>query len=286
MSSKKESAPITEDKPQFRRDQVFKEDQFNFPDKAIEDKIMKIVHENKADLMLFKKAIFYTETFKEESNYYEWNTSTRAHNNINGKYDIDINLHLNKDVPDLSELQHGKYRLVIKFYNPSKRTKNRLFGCVDTQSIDFVVGASQGSSERALKGMSTPAPVMSQLNQLAEIGQVVDKVGEILNKSLDIHKNTMVYKDQIERTAYEKGYKDREEKERSEKLVNDLMARLEALEAAKSSPVPAVADNTLMKTLIEAGKKIGIIPADLPLDGLSPEQIVNLVVGMTQKTGA
>lgn len=283
MSTKKETPVTEESKPTFSRYQAYKEDEFTFSTPELEEKIMKIVHDNSGFLTLFKQAIWYTDKFKAESNGYEWKTSTRQHNNVNGKYDIHLGLNLNQDVPDLSELPNGKYRIVIQFYNPSKRTKNRTYGCVDTKSIDFVVGTLTEAKERAYRGNEQPpASPLSQLGQLNEIGEVVNKVSDILNTSLAIHKNTMIYKDEIEKLAFDKGYKEREKEQQNEKTVNDLMARLDALENQKTAvTVPAV--DPMIKALIEGGKKIGIIPADMPLENLSPEQLVNLLVSW--KTG-
>ncbi|PKL19467.1 MAG: hypothetical protein CVV49_00060 [Spirochaetae bacterium HGW-Spirochaetae-5] len=237
---------------------------------------MKIVHDNRGHLILFKKAIFWTEACKEESNYYDWKSSLRAHNNINGKYDIHLNLNLNKDVPDISELPAGKYRIVISFYNPSKRTKNRLYGCVDTQSIDFVVGSPlelKNGGERGTSNHFNPSPI-SQLNQLEEIGNVVNKVGEILNKSLDIHKNTIMFQNEIEKTAFEKGYQERLKQEESERTIKTLTERLDALERGKE--LTTGGNNSLVETLLKAGKSMGILP-DIDINNITPEQIVSIL---------
>ena len=276
-SNTPQELPAEEEKLRLKRDYVFQEDKFNFPNTELENRIMKIVHDNRGHLILFKKAIFWSEACKEESNYYDWKSSLRAHNNINGKYDIHLNLNLNKDVPDISELPAGKYRIVISFYNPSKRTKNRLYGCVDTQSIDFVVGTPielKNGGERGMSNQFNPSPI-SQLNQLNEIGEVVNKVSDILNTSLAIHKNTMIYKDEIEKNAYEKGYKEREREQQSEQRVNDLMARLDALEKGKELQAPG-GNNSLVETLLKAGKSMGILP-DIDINNITPEQIVSIL---------
>lgn len=270
-----------EEKPALKRNQIFKEDEFTFPDEGLENKIFKMFNKQ-SDIILFKKAIFWTEAMKEESNWYEWNTSLKGHDYRSGKYDIDLNLHLNKDVPDISDLPDGKYRLILKYYNPNKRKKNRIFGCIDTQSMDFSVGniADTGRGLRESGKMNNPATTaISRLDELEQVGQVVEKVGEILNKSLDIHKNTITFQSEIEKTAFEKGYKQREKEleqekvmERQNKLIEDLTGRLEALETGsleKKEENDSSAD--MLLTML---KKLKIIP-DIDFNNLDPAEIIS-----------
>lgn len=281
--------------PVQRRNQVFKEDEFSFKTPELESKVMKIVGDDSGHLLMIKQGIFFTGAYQEE--YYqehhkkfEWKTSLKKHDYNTGKYSIDLKMHLNQDFPDVEDLPSGRYRLVFQFYNPFKRRKNHLYGCIDTQSIDFELGDltdEKTGGERRERNQGAP---LADLASLDMISQVVTKVGDVLNRTIDIHQSTIMYSEKIKAEAKQEGYETRKKEEEAEKRLEEqnktiaaLTARLDALEKAPGAPIEAQDPTFTLITGIL--KKMGIMPdIDLAnLANLPQDKIMEMLAGLQQK---
>lgn len=283
------------EKPVQQRRQVFKEDEFTFKTPELESKIMKIVGDDSGHLLMIKQGIFWTGAYQED--YYqehhkkfEWKTSLKKHDYNTGKYSIDLRTHLNQDFPDVDTLPSGRYRLVFQFYNPFKRRKNHLFGCVDTQSIDFELGDltdEKTGGERRERNQAAP---LQELASLDMISQVVNKVGDVLNRTIEIHQSTVAFSDKMKAEAYQEGYATRKKEEEKEKQLDEqnktiaaLTARLEALE--KAPQATGETQDPTMTLITGILKKIGIMPdIDLAnLANLPQDKIMEMLAGLQQK---
>jgi hypothetical protein len=286
-----ENTPTIE-QPKYMRNQLFREDLFKFENQDLENRVLKICGDNRGHLLLFKKAIFFTHTFKDESNYYEWNTSLRGHNYTTGKYDIDLQLNLNKDVPDTEHLSPGKYKIVLKFYNPHKLKKGKVFGCVDTQSIEFSIGNLNAPEKQrgGIAGIKQAPGAFADIQSLEMVGNVVSKVGDLLNKTMEIHQKTIMFSDAIKEEAEKNGYEKRKKEEESEQMIKSLTERLNRLEQGQSTPpiekAPEKEENSLLQSILSIAQPLlneaGIIPAGVDLSSLDPETLKNLVSGIVK----
>ncbi len=237
--------------PRLARGQMFREETFIFPDKDMEQKLLKIL-EKDSEIRTFKEAVFFTEVMKEESGHYEWNTSLKMHNNLNAKYDQDCGLHLNQDVPDIEKLSPGKYKLILKYYNPYKPRKNKVFGCVDTKSFIFeklYKGAEGGKEQNQVTYNQAPALPLDSL------GNVVQQVNRIFHETINLHSETLTFREQIEQKAFEKGYSQRLKEEELEKKNRELEERLKVLENGGDNKTEGII-NTVTQIIDKLGIKI------------------------------
>jgi hypothetical protein len=179
---------------------------YKIKDKRLQSKIMAICGTDEDLYEHFKKAVKYSDDYPDK----QFSVTIKGHDDQAGKYSVHV-VSLCYDIPDIDSLAAGRYRLILKYFDPRQPVKGGSLsqrGAVKTVWRDFSIANEKGlisegaQGNRAIPPAGAPGALLSDFKQFQSL---VNDVHALLNETVKYQLETLRIRDQIEERSYGKG---------------------------------------------------------------------------------
>ncbi|MGV7931359.1 MAG: hypothetical protein AB2L13_21045 [Spirochaetota bacterium] len=179
---------------------------YQIKDKSLQSRIMALCGTDEDLYEHFKKAVKYSDDYPDK----QFSVTIKGHDDTAGKYSVHV-VSLCYDIPDIETLAAGRYRLVLKYFDPRQPVKggsltNR--GAVKTIWRDFSIRNDKGDISEGVQGIRANPPAGAPGSLLSDFKQyqgLINDVHALLNETVKYQLETIRIRDQIEEKSYGKG---------------------------------------------------------------------------------